>query len=60
MNEVKLIDENGMPYTYLGCVHNGGTVLIIVAYDCLGKIRQFHKDNITVDIEGMRESKCQK
>lgn len=60
MNEVKLIDENGMPYTYLGCVHNGRTGFFIVAYDCLGKIRQFYKEEITVDIEGMRESKCQK
>ena len=54
MSEIKLIDKRGMSYKYLGCVHNGGTLIYIIAYDCIGNIKKFLLDEITVNIKEMR------
>lgn len=54
MSEIKLIDKRGMPYKYLGCVHNGGTLIYIIAYDYIGNIKKFLLDEVTVNIKEMR------
>lgn len=55
MSKVELIDKRGIPYKYLGCVHNGGTLIYIIAYDCIGNIRKFLLDDVSVNIKEMRD-----